>query len=133
LRSTRARFEASSHPPLRGQFSTKLVMMRLFTSLRKGQIGLLALGATAAALAVEQARVLVREAHASATSTLNRPVEIRADGFESSGACRACHPSQHASWRASYHRTMTQVATPQTVAASFDGVRVDETPGGPMR
>ncbi|MGH9884508.1 MAG: multiheme c-type cytochrome, partial [bacterium] len=47
------------------------------------------------------------------------------DRYVSSRTCRACHPSQYASWRASYHRTMTQVATPQSVAASFDGVRVD--------
>ena len=25
-----------------------------------------------------------------------------------SGACRACHPSEHASWSRTYHRTMTQ-------------------------
>ena len=55
----------------------------------------------------------------------DRPVEITGDRYVSSGTCRACHPSQYASWHASYHRTMTQVATPQTVAASFDGVRVE--------
>ena len=29
----------------------------------------------------------------------------------SSDACRACHPSEYASWHRSYHRTMTQPAT----------------------
>src|SRR5262245_55955390 len=52
----------------------------------------------------------------------NRPIQVPADGYVSSRACQACHPSQYASWHRSYHRTMTQVATPQTVAARFDDI-----------
>jgi formate-dependent nitrite reductase cytochrome c552 subunit len=55
----------------------------------------------------------------------DRPIEVASDRYVSSRTCRACHPSQYASWHASYHRTMTQAATPQSVAARFDGVRVD--------
>ena len=55
----------------------------------------------------------------------DRPIEVTGDRYVSSRTCRACHPSQYASWHASYHRTMTQVATPQSVATSFDGVRVE--------
>jgi hypothetical protein len=55
----------------------------------------------------------------------DRPIEVASDRYVSSQTCRACHPSQYASWHASYHRTMTQAATPQAVATSFDGVRVD--------
>jgi predicted CXXCH cytochrome family protein len=55
----------------------------------------------------------------------DRPIEVTGERYVSSQTCRACHPSQYASWHASYHRTMTQVATPQSVAARFDGVRVD--------
>jgi hypothetical protein len=55
----------------------------------------------------------------------DRPIEVASDRYVSSRTCRACHPSQYASWHASYHRTMTQAATPQSVAASFDGVRVE--------
>src|SRR5262249_12642102 len=40
---------------------------------------------------------------------------------------------QYASWHASYHRTMTQVATPSTVATPFDGVTVEAATGGPMQ
>src|SRR5438445_13841692 len=29
-------------------------------------------------------------------------------GYVGSGACHACHPSEHASWSRTYHRTMTQ-------------------------
>lgn len=55
----------------------------------------------------------------------DRPIEVTGDRYVSSRTCRACHPGQYASWHASYHRTMTQVATPQSVATSFDGVRVE--------
>ena len=39
-----------------------------------------------------------------------------------SDTCRSCHPHQHATWHASYHRTMTQVASPETVIPSFDKI-----------
>ena len=50
-----------------------------------------------------------------------RPQEVLDDGYVSSKACLECHPDQHASWHASYHRTMTQVASPETVIGRFDG------------
>src|SRR4029077_3640259 len=55
----------------------------------------------------------------------DRPIEVASDRYVSSRTCRACHPSQYASWHASYHRTMTQAATPQSVATSFESVRVE--------
>ena len=36
-------------------------------------------------------------------------------GYVSSQTCRSCHPGEYASWHKTYHRTMTQVATPSTV------------------
>ena len=63
----------------------------------------------------------------------DRPIEVADDGFVSSDTCRSCHPSEYASWHGSFHRTMTQVATPETVRADFDGVVVTETAGAPMR
>jgi len=61
-----------------------------------------------------------------------RPIQVPDQGFVSSQTCRSCHPSQYQSWHRSYHRTMTQVATADTAAASFDGVAVDAASGGPM-
>lgn len=55
----------------------------------------------------------------------NRPVEELTDGYVSSDRCRACHPDQYASWHASFHRTMTQVATPETVVAPVDDVSLE--------
>jgi len=43
------------------------------------------------------------------------------DGFASSDTCRACHPGAYASWHASYHRTMTQPASADSIRAPFDG------------
>ena len=45
----------------------------------------------------------------------NRPVQITGDGYVTSETCRSCHPSQYDTWYGSFHRTMTQVATPDTV------------------
>jgi Cytochrome c552/Cytochrome c554 and c-prime len=62
-----------------------------------------------------------------------RPVQQREDGFVSSDACKACHPNQYDSWHASYHRTMTQVATPETALTSFAGLTIENVHGRPMR
>ena len=50
----------------------------------------------------------------------NRPIEVREKGFVSSKTCESCHPHEHATWHSSYHRTMTQVATPEAVIGDFD-------------
>jgi len=54
----------------------------------------------------------------------NLPHLEREDEYVSSNRCRACHPSEHASWHRTYHRTMTQVALPENVAGSFDGTTI---------
>lgn len=41
--------------------------------------------------------------------------------YVTSAACRECHPSEHASWSHSYHRTMTQLVSDESVAGGFDG------------
>ena len=58
---------------------------------------------------------------AVAEPVLNRPIETVADDYVGSRTCRKCHPSQHASWHDSYHRTMTQLASPVTVMTRFSG------------
>jgi formate-dependent nitrite reductase cytochrome c552 subunit len=61
-----------------------------------------------------------------------RPIQNPSSGYTSSDSCQACHPGQFASWRASYHRTMTQIATPESIVADFDRVTVSQVPGHPM-
>jgi predicted CXXCH cytochrome family protein len=64
-----------------------------------------------------QARV-----RADAALQARLPESSRPGGYLGSTYCRACHPSQYASWHRSYHRTMTQVATGESIQGRFDGV-----------
>ena len=54
----------------------------------------------------------------------DRPLEVEIDGYLRSENCRSCHPSQYHSWYHSYHRTMTQPATPDTVKGDFADVEL---------
>jgi predicted CXXCH cytochrome family protein len=51
-----------------------------------------------------------------------RPEE---SSYVTSTACQTCHGDQHAAWHKSYHRTMTQAATPANILAPFDNVRLE--------
>ncbi|MCG8458488.1 MAG: hypothetical protein MI919_19600 [Holophagales bacterium] len=48
-----------------------------------------------------------------------RPIAVPSEGFVTSDSCRSCHPGEYASWHRSYHRTMTQLASPDTVLGYF--------------
>ncbi|MDE0734834.1 MAG: multiheme c-type cytochrome [Pirellulaceae bacterium] len=52
------------------------------------------------------------------------PKQLTDHEFVSSQTCRSCHPQEHASWHQTYHRSMTQVASPDTVLAPFDDVHL---------
>ena len=51
----------------------------------------------------------------------HRPVETAADEYVGSDACRECHARNHETWHASYHRTMTQLASPASILVEFNG------------
>lgn len=53
------------------------------------------------------------------------PVDRRAGGVATSTTCAVCHPAQHASWSATYHRTMTQLAEGTAVLAPFAGESIE--------
>ena len=55
----------------------------------------------------------------------NRPIEVLANGYVGSKSCRECHSDNYESWHASYHSTMTQVASSDAVLAPFDGVQLE--------
>lgn len=57
--------------------------------------------------------------------TAIRPLELRHDGYVSSDACQSCHPAAYATWRHSYHSTMTQAVTPETMLADWDGSEIE--------
>ncbi len=54
-----------------------------------------------------------------------RPVAEPNHEFVQSQTCRTCHPDQHASWDRTFHRTMTQVASPSTALAPFAGEKLE--------
>lgn len=65
------------------------------------------------------------DAHSQTTYLQSQaPVASREDGYVSSAACQSCHPGHFASWHATYHRTMTQLATSPAVVGDFDNPRV---------
>lgn len=53
------------------------------------------------------------------------PVAVHAGGVAVSsvgaGACRGCHPGEHASFARTYHASMTRPAVPASLRAPFDG------------
>ncbi|MES2885973.1 MAG: cytochrome c3 family protein [Pseudomonadota bacterium] len=54
------------------------------------------------------------------------------DAFVGSNTCLSCHADHHASWKRTYHRTMTQEASHQSVQGAFDGQVVNAW-GVPVR
>jgi Cytochrome c554 and c-prime len=75
-------------------------------------------------VAVTLLLMYLQRSHATAAheaATRHRPTAQPAGGYVASVECRACHPEQYASWRASYHSTMTQAATPGSVRGDFSG------------
>jgi hypothetical protein len=104
-------------------------MMRPFKGVRKTESLFLPAVALACAGGISWG-ILVNSAKAPAErAAVGRPVQAPDGGYTSSDACRACHPSQYASWHTSYHRTMTQLATPSTVLPAWDGVTVEDPRG----
>jgi hypothetical protein len=87
----------------------------------------------AAAAALGITGVARHEQPAPEHLAVGRPVQQPEDGFVSSNTCKACHPREYSSWYASYHRTMTQRATPDTAVANFNDVTITAVHGRPMR
>lgn len=62
--------------------------------------------------------IFVWDRYKNLTKTPPPAIEI---AYSGAAACFDCHEDRHASWSKTYHRTMTQTATPQTVVGAFDG------------
>jgi predicted CXXCH cytochrome family protein len=69
-----------------------------------------------AAMTLSAATLAVASSSARRTPASD-PIVRGGAGFVTSNACRSCHPSEYASWHASFHRTMTQAASTSSVAA----------------
>ena len=57
------------------------------------------------------------------------PRQFNGTEYVSSQTCRSCHPGQFSTWHRTFHRTMTQVAGPDSVipdhTGQFDGVTLE--------
>ena len=73
------------------------------------------------ALAVLAALALLAGAGWTARQSFAHPAPRDAFAYAGSTACQSCHADHHASWKRTYHRTMTQEAGPQSVQGAFDG------------
>ncbi len=62
---------------------------------------------------------------AGAVQQLKQPIEPRQVEYVGSESCISCHDDRHDSWYRSFHRTMTQEATPASVQGIFDGRNLD--------
>jgi len=100
------------------------LLSRLLASPRLAVV----LGAVLFAL-IASAAVAWRGSPTPVVATAGRPIEVVSDNYVSSQGCRSCHPQAYSAWHASYHRTMTQVATPGSVAGDFDGIELHDEAG----
>jgi predicted CXXCH cytochrome family protein len=78
--------------------------------------GLILLSVSASFTAKDRVKLVKREA-------IFRQSVPRSEnpGYVRSERCLACHPREYTTWHDSFHRTMTQVASPETVLGKFDG------------
>ncbi len=82
------------------------------------------LGYLALAWGVTMTAVSLLSGSWQTTPPTNRPIKQLTPEYVSSDSCRSCHPGNYASWHASFHRTMTQVATIENVASDMDGLNL---------
>ena len=70
---------------------------------------------------------------------LARARDLHRTAYVGSAACQSCHAGNHASWKRTFHRTMTAEATPESVRGDFSGAtlrangvsaRMDRAPDG---
>ena len=82
------------------------------------------LGAAVASIATTTF-MLQQDPPVAEADVAGRPISDPVDGYVGSKACRACHPHEHDTWDDSFHQSMTQVATPETVLGDFNDVEID--------
>jgi hypothetical protein len=68
--------------------------------------------------------ISIRKFEARAQPPENRPIQSQVAGYMTSSACRACHTENYRSWHGSFHRTMTQIATPSTLPPDMAGLEL---------
>ena len=90
--------------------------------LRWGFLGLVVLSLTAA---WQWRHIWVKDELSQRAFHQTLPKEGDQAAYVSSATCQSCHPSQHHSWHASHHRTMTQFVSQDAVLARFEKVSLN--------
>jgi predicted CXXCH cytochrome family protein len=106
-----------------------------------------------ALVAVLASVLLARAERRALSADLASPRDLHGGAYAGSAACRRCHPDHYQSWARTFHRSMTEEASPASVRGDFSGAtlrnagvtaRMDrdarggyrvtfETPGQPAR
>ena len=76
----------------------------------RSALGQASLAVTVLALAFAVAATAQFGLPSDVATASDRPIQVARDGYITSNTCRACHPSQYASWHGSWHRTMAEGA-----------------------
>lgn len=98
------------------------------TTTTSNRLTLLVIGVLAAAFV---GSLVLRSKQANAHRQISEqqkrlsPKPSNDGGYVSSNACKACHPGEYETWHQTYHRTMTQVASPESVLGDFNNVTLD--------
>tara|TARA_Y100001934_G_scaffold91447_2_gene113131 strand:- start:1822 stop:3771 length:1950 start_codon:yes stop_codon:yes gene_type:complete len=96
------------------------LMMRVFPT-RGWLLGsVLALFCVAVSISAALFATGTREFAIPESEIVDRPIEVPGEGYVTSDTCRSCHPGEYNTWHQSYHRSMTQVPTPENVLGDFD-------------
>ena len=69
--------------------------------------------------------VILTTAYNPRQAEATAPLRDRSMDYIGASACRTCHPDRFESWQRTYHRTMTQLPTRDTVLGRFDGKEVE--------
>ena len=77
------------------------------------------------ALAIAIGAGLLRYPEPDSELSGSLPAQVAESDFATSATCQACHPAEYGTWHRSYHRTMTQAATPEAVLGDFDEVLLE--------
>lgn len=97
-----------------------------FLASRHGRARHVAIAGVLALAAAAASAVHVLQAHPIGEKQVEgRPIRDPTEGYAGSESCRPCHPHEHETWRASYHRRMTEVVAPGTVLGDFANVELE--------
>ncbi len=102
--------------------SAVLAVVRATRERPRARVAVLVVLAFVTSAAAASLRPGLRSA---AAAPREKPGPGTAIGYVTSAACLGCHPGEHASFSRTFHRTMTQVASPTTVRAPLDGRALD--------